>query len=85
MSTKNRLTGWTARTLEPEAEIVDFDGARLILTGGIASYYRFFRLNGPEWERRALEDLRPALLERKRRMTERRKADELQSPACQRK
>ena len=85
MPSKNRLTSWITREVEPEAEIVDFDGARLILTGGIASYYRFFRLNGPEWEARALEDLRPALLERKRRMMERRKADELQSPAHQRK
>ena len=85
MPSRNHLTSWITREVEPEAEIVDFDGARLILTGGIASYYRFFRLNGPEWERRALEDLRPALLERKRRMMERRKADELQSPASQRK
>ena len=83
MPSKNRLIGWTARTLEPDAEIVDFDGARLILTGGIASYYRFFRLNGPEWERRALEDLRPALLERKRRMQERKAkgADDMRSSA----
>ena len=83
MPSKNRLTSWITREVEPEAEIVDFDGARLILTGGIASYYRFFRLNGPEWERRALEDLRPALLERKRRMQERKTkgADDMRSSA----
>ena len=80
---KNRLIGWSTIEVEPEAEIVDFDGARLILTGGIASYYRFFRLNGPEWERRALEDLRPALLERKRRAQERKTkgADDMRSSA----
>ena len=83
MPSKNRLTSWIMREVEPEAEVVDFDGARLILTGGLASYYRFFRLNGPEWERRALEDLRPALLERKRRMQERKTkgADDVRSSA----
>ena len=82
MPSRNRLTGWTARTREPDAEIVEFDGARLILTGGLASYYRFFRLNGPEWERRALEDLRPALLERKRRAERKTKgADDIRSSA----
>ena len=51
--------------VEPESEVIDFEGSRLILSGALAFFYRLFRLMGCEEE--AVRELYPWLIEAKKK------------------